>query len=94
MPDNRGFEELAAKLARAVPTGLRGLRGELESNFRALLQANLERLDLVSREHFETQAALLLRTQKRLAALEKRMQALESVPATATSRATGKRAAT
>lgn len=92
MSDNGGFEELAATLARAVPTSLRGLRGELEGNFRALLQANLERLDLVSRERFETQAALLLRTQKRLAALEKRMQALESTPVDAASRSTSKRA--
>ena len=81
MPDSRGFEELAAKLARAVPTGLSGLRGELESNFRALLQANLERLDLVSRERFDAQAQLLQRTQKRLASMEKRLQSLEGVKA-------------
>lgn len=93
MPDSKGFEELAEKLARAVPTSLRGLRGELQSNFRALLQANMERLDLVSRERFETQAALLLRTQNRLTALEKRLQVLESTPAAVAPRSRGKRAA-
>lgn len=74
--ENR-IEELAEKLARAVPEGFRGLRRELENNFRALLQSNLERLDLVSRERFEVQAVQLARAQKRLKALEKRLRTLE-----------------
>lgn len=77
MPDEKGFEELAEKLARAVPGSLRGLRGELSRNFRALLQANLDRLELVSRERFDVQAAQLARAQQRLAALEKRIATLE-----------------
>ena len=77
MPHENRFEELAEKLARAVPGSVRGLRGELERNFRALLQANLERLELVSRERFEVQAAQLARAQQRLAALEKRIETLE-----------------
>lgn len=81
MPDARGLEDLAAQLARVVPAGLRGLREELERNFRALLQAHLDRLDLVSRERFDTQAKLLQNAQQRLAELEQRLAALESPPA-------------
>ena len=85
MLENRGveareLEELAARLARVVPAGMRSLRGELEQNFRVVLRANLERLELVSRERFDAQAALLARTQSRLAALEQRLQALEQTP--------------
>ncbi len=71
------IEELARLLAGILPPGMRGLRGELEDNFRAMLRANLEKWDLVSRERFDTQAELLARTQRKLATLEKRIKALE-----------------
>ncbi|WP_028009088.1 accessory factor UbiK family protein [Solimonas flava] len=75
--ESRRIEDLAAKLAGILPPGLRALRSELEDNFRAVLRANLEKWDLVSRERFDTQAELLARTQKKLALLEKRIKALE-----------------
>ena len=78
MLDPKHLEDLATKLSQVVPPGLRGLRAELEQNFRAVLRANLERFDLVSRDRFDTQAELLARTQSRLAGLEKRLVALES----------------
>lgn len=77
MLDPKQLEELAARLTRVLPPGLKGLRAELEDNFRAVLRANLDRLELVSRERFDTQAELLARTQTRLAALEKRLKSLE-----------------
>lgn len=78
MINTQQLEELAAQLARALPPGLSTLRHELTDNFRAVLRANLEKLDLVSRERFDVQAELLARTQAKLAALEKRLAALES----------------
>lgn len=77
MIDPRALEEIASRLSRVLPPGLRGLRTELEDNFRAVLRANLDRLELVSRERFDTQAELLSRTQTRLATLEKRLKVLE-----------------
>ncbi|MFA5941216.1 MAG: accessory factor UbiK family protein [Sinimarinibacterium sp.] len=75
--DTRQLEELAAKLSQLLPPGLKGLRRELEDNFRAVLRANLEKWDLVSRERFDTQAELLARTQAKLAAMEKRLNEVE-----------------
>jgi len=77
MVNPQPLEELAARLARALPPGLKGLRAELEDNFRGVLRANLDRLELVSRERFDLQAELLGRTQARLARMEKRLQLLE-----------------
>lgn len=77
MIDARQLEDLAARLARALPPGLKSLRAELEDNFRAILRANLERFDLVSRDRFEVQAELLARTQAKLDALEQRLKTLE-----------------
>jgi hypothetical protein len=73
----RRVEELATKLAGLLPPSLKGLRTELQDNFRAVLRANLEKLDLVSRERFDLQAELLARTQTTLKALEKRLKDLE-----------------
>ena len=77
MADPRLLEDLAARLVRVLPPGLSTLRAELEDNFRSILRANLERFDLVSRERFEAQAALLARTQAKLEALEQRLEQLE-----------------
>ena len=77
MAEPRSLEDLAAKLAQALPQNLGALRRELEDNFRAVLRANLEKWDLVSRERFDTQAELLARTQAKLSAMEKRLTALE-----------------
>lgn len=78
MVDAQNLEDLAAKLSRLLPPGLSGLRHELEDNFRAVLRANLEKWDLVSRERFDIQAELLARTQSRLSKLEQRLKALEA----------------
>lgn len=72
------IEDLARKLSAIIPPSFKGLRKELEDGFRAVLTANLERLDLVSRERFDVQADLLSRTQAKLSALEKRIESLEA----------------
>ncbi len=72
------LEELAKTLAETVPEGLRSVRDDLEKNFKAVLQGGLTRLDLVTREEFEVQEAVLARTRAKLAALEARLEEIES----------------
>jgi ubiquinone biosynthesis accessory factor UbiK len=74
------LDELARRLAESVPESLRSFGRDLEGNFKAVLQAQLAKLDLVSRQEFDVQAALLVRTQEKLAALEKRLQEIEQRP--------------
>jgi BMFP domain-containing protein YqiC len=71
------IEELARKLADAVPDGVRSIQSDLEKNFRSVLQTGLGKLDLVTREEFEVQEAVLQRTREKLEALEKRLSELE-----------------
>jgi len=73
-----GLDDLARKLADAVPESLRGMGRDLEANFKAVLQAQLTKLDLVTRTEFDVQAALLKRTQSALAAMEQRLKDLEA----------------
>lgn len=83
MIDLDQLDELARRLSSLVPPGLRGesaqeLRNELQQNFRAVLQSGLSRLDLVTREEFEVQRAVLLRTREKLEQLERTVTGLES----------------
>lgn len=77
MLDPRTLDALAARLTQALPPGLAQLRSELQDNFRVMLAAHLEKLDVVTRERFDVQAELLARTQARLKALETRLADLE-----------------
>ncbi len=74
---NESIENLAEKLAAAVPEGLRSMREDLEHNFRAVLRSSLSKLDLVTREEFEVQEAVLARTREKLEALEAKLEQLE-----------------
>ena len=75
--DPRFIDDLARRLSAAVPPGIAAMRRDLEDNFKAVLQAGLSRLDLVSRQEFDVQAAVLRRTREKLEALEARLAALE-----------------
>jgi BMFP domain-containing protein YqiC len=76
--DPRSLDDLARRLSAAVPPGLTALRNDLEANFKAILQAGIAKLDLVSRQEFDVQAGVLRRTREKLEALEARVAALEA----------------
>jgi BMFP domain-containing protein YqiC len=76
------IEELLKKLMQGLPPGALasagGLREDLENNFRAVLRANLTKLDLAGREEFDAQRKVLERTRSRLETLERRVADLEA----------------
>ena len=74
---DESIENLAKKLAESVPEGLRSMREDLENNFRSVLRASLSKLDLVTRDEFEVQEAVLARTRAKLEALEARLEEFE-----------------
>ena len=78
MIDLAQLDDLARRLSGLVPQGRRESREELQENFKAVLQSGLARLDLVTREEFDVQRAVLLRTRQKLEHLEREVQALES----------------
>lgn len=80
-PKSLNIDELARRLADALPSGIKALRADAEQNFRAVLQAALSRLDLVTREEFDVQAAVLKRTREKLEAIDARLALLEEPPA-------------
>ena len=76
MSDN-SIESLAKKLAESIPEGLRSVREDLEANFRGVLRTGIGKLDLVTREEFEVQEAVLARTREKLERLEAKLEEIE-----------------
>jgi BMFP domain-containing protein YqiC len=73
----KSIDDIASRLAGAIPPGLNNLKEDLEKNFHAILQGALGKLDLVTREEFEVQKMVLAKTRSKLEALEQRVSEME-----------------
>ncbi len=71
------IDELAQRLAALVPPGMQQARDDIAANFRSLLQSGLRELDLVTREEFDVQRCVLLRTREKIEELESQVANLE-----------------
>jgi hypothetical protein len=77
MFDPKAIDDIASRLAGAIPPGLNNLKEDLEKTFHAILQGALGKLDLVTREEFEVQKMVLAKTRSKLEDLEKRVTEME-----------------
>ena len=76
--DPKVLDDLARKLADAMPSGLRDLQQDMQRNIRAALDQTFSRMHLVTREEFEVQSAVLARTRAKVEQLEKQVAELEA----------------
>lgn len=77
LPPKSLFDSLSTHAGRLLGSENPLPRAEIEAQFKALLQSSLSKLDLVSREEFDSQMVVLARTRARLEALESKVAALE-----------------
>ena len=75
MLDPKKFEELSTRLSALIAASP---AADIEKNARALLSSFFAKLDLVSREEFDIQTEVLIRTREKLKALEDRITRLEN----------------
>ena len=78
MIDLAAIDDLARRLSNLVPPGMTQARDDLEQNIKTTLQMSLSKLDLVTREEFDVQRAVLLRTREKMDALEHTIEQLEA----------------
>lgn len=78
MFDTKTIDDIAQRLANSIPPSLNHLKEDAEKNFHAILQSAISRLDLVTREEFEVQKSVLIKTREKLEKLEQRVAALEA----------------
>ena len=77
MLDPKIFDDLSRRIADGMPRGFQTLQADLQRNIRSGLETALGKMNLVTREEFEVQQAVLARTRQKLKALEARVAALE-----------------
>ncbi|MGR8918096.1 MAG: accessory factor UbiK family protein [Gammaproteobacteria bacterium] len=77
MFDFAAIEKAAERITALLPSDPRILREEFRHAVRPLLEGMLTRMDLVTREEYDAQAAVLRRTREKLEALEQDIAELE-----------------
>lgn len=77
MIDPKTLDTLVSRIAEGLPAGFGKVQEDLRNNLHAAVSAALARMELVSREEFDVQAAVLARTREKLTALEHKVANLE-----------------
>lgn len=77
MLDPKILDEISKRITESMPEGLVKIKQDMEDNMRAGIEKALARLNLVTREEFDVQSAVLARTREKLEALEKQVAELE-----------------
>ena len=78
MKNKNTFDDLAKKITGLLPGNIQQVQQDLEFNIKALLQSSLSKMNLVTREEFDVQSALLARTREKLDQMEKQLAEIEN----------------
>ena len=65
------FKNIQKKITESIPEDIDALKGDLKQNIQAAIEAQIKKLDLVTREEYEIQELILKRTREKLEKLEK-----------------------
>ncbi len=74
---NESLEQLSKRISSLIPSDLKHMQGDIENNIHSLLQSSLTKMNLVTREEFDIQSAVLQRTREKLEQLEKQVAQLQ-----------------
>lgn len=80
MLNPKKIEQIMQQIQDALPQGIKDLGQDAEAKIKQTLQAQLSKLDVVTREEFDVQTQVLMRTREKLNELEKRVDELLSKP--------------
>ena len=78
MINAKKIEEIAKQVTDAIPPSLKTMANDIEEKTKAVLQRKLSQLDVVSREEFDVQTQVLIKTRAKLTELEKRLTEIEA----------------
>lgn len=78
MINAKKIEDIAKQVTDSIPSGLKDFANEMEDKTKVILQRKLSQLDVVTREEFDVQTQVLIKTRTKLAELEAKVAALEA----------------
>lgn len=76
MFDPKQFDELAQKLFASLPTSLQNIEKDILQKFKDILQVTFSRMNLITRDEFDVQTKVLIRTREKLESLQKQVEEL------------------
>lgn len=76
-PDNV-INRILDRLSERLPEGMGELGQDIQHSVSSTLQESFAKMELVTRDEFEVQKKVLLRTRERLEALEQTLSAIEN----------------
>ena len=77
MLNSRIFDEISKRISKELPSDLQEIREDIEKNVRSAIEKTLKKLNLVTREEFDIQQAVLMRSREKLEELEMRIKEFE-----------------
>ncbi len=77
MLNAKKIEEIAKQVTESIPPGLRNVANEFEEKAKTVLQSKLSQLDVVTREEFDVQTQVLIKTRSKLSELQAKLAELE-----------------
>lgn len=78
MFDPKKIEQIAKQIHESMPQSVKDLGSDVEQKVRQVIQGQLNKLDVVSREEFDVQTQVLLRTREKLTQMEQKLAEIES----------------
>jgi BMFP domain-containing protein YqiC len=75
--DAKKIEESARQINDSIPAGVKDFAGGLEQRIKQILQQQLSKLDVVTREELDVQQQLLLRLRQRVDQLEQQLATMQ-----------------
>ena len=78
MINAKKIEDIAKQVTDSIPAGLKDFASEMEDRTKVVLQRKLSQLDVVSREEFDVQTQVLIKTRTKLTELEAKVAELEA----------------
>ncbi|WP_343819015.1 ubiquinone biosynthesis accessory factor UbiK [Colwellia asteriadis] len=78
MINAKKIEEIAKQVSESIPPGLKSMANEFEDKAKTVLQSKLAQLDVVTREEFDVQTQVLIKTRAKLSELEAKFTELEA----------------
>ncbi len=72
------IEDVVEKISDLVPQDFKTMREEFHTNAKAIMVAGLKKMDLVTREEFDVQKAVLAKTREKLKMLEAELKHIQA----------------
>mgnify|MGYP006107800247 CR=1 FL=1 len=79
MINAKKIEDIAKQVTDAIPPSLKNIALDFEEKTKSILQKKLSQLDVVTREEFDVQTQVLLKTREKLSQLEQKVEKLEQL---------------